>query len=274
MFRYINSISEEEISTFQQKVFQFYQENKRNLPWRKTTDPYNILVSEFMLQQTQVNRVIEYFTKWMRRWPTVQKLASEEYKNLLQAWMGLGYNRRAMYLHNTAKKIVNEFNGDVLTAIKNFKQLPGVGLYTSKAIQIFAANADISTVDTNIRRIFIDQFNLDESISDKQLFQLAQKCLPLGRSRDWHNALMDYGAIHLTSRKTGIKPKTQQSRFQGSDRQIRGKVLRMLLQENYTKYQLQQKLKVESNRLEEILRKMKKEKTISKTKEYYHVPQR
>jgi len=267
-------ISKKDIKIFQQKILQFYQQNKRDLPWRKTTDPYQILVSEFMLQQTQVSRVVEYYTKWMNSWPTVKALAQEEYKNVLQAWMGLGYNRRAMYLHNTAKIIVDDFDGDVLTAVNHYEKLPGIGLYTSKAIQIFSANSDIATVDTNIRRILISEFDLDETVSDEDLFSLAQLCLPMGKSRDWHNALMDYGAMYLTSRKTGIKPKTQQSTFQGSDRQIRGRILRLLLHEEQSFYQLQEHLQVNDTRLNTILDKMIHEKTISKTHHHYHVPQR
>jgi A/G-specific adenine glycosylase len=179
-----------------------------------------------------------------------------------------------MYLHNTAKVIVEEFQGEIITAIKQFEKLPGIGLYTSKAVQIFAENADIATVDTNIRRIFINEFKIKDTLSDKELYQIAKRCLPPGKSRDWHNALMDYGAIFLTSRKTGIKPKTQQSRFKGSDRQIRGKILRILLTENQTEYQLNQQLKIDSERLSEILNKMLNEKTLSKTKKYYHVPTR
>ncbi|MBS3749846.1 MAG: Fe-S cluster assembly protein HesB [Candidatus Thermoplasmatota archaeon] len=267
-----NLPTEQDIKKFQHKVFHFYEEYKRDLPWRKTNDAYKILVSEFMLQQTQVSRVINYYTRWMNTWPTVHSLANETYKNVLQAWMGLGYNRRAMYLHNTANIIVDEFDGDVLSAVNHYEKLPGIGLYTAKAIQIFAANADIATVDTNIRRILINEFDLDESISDKELFQLAKQCLPKGKSRNWHNALMDYGALHLTSRKTGIKPKTQQSNFQGSDRQIRGKILRLLLKEDQSAYQLQKELKVESERLSKILNKMVDEKTVGKTNKNYHVP--
>lgn len=267
----VQSIFSGEINAFQHKIFQFYKKNKRDLPWRKTTDPYKILVSEFMLQQTQVNRVIAYYTKWMNNWPTVQKLAYEDYKNILRAWMGLGYNRRAMYLHQSANIIVDEFDGDVLHAVKHFDQLPGIGLYTSKAVQIFAANKNIATVDTNIRRILINEFNLKESIPDKELFQLAERCLPKGRSRDWHNALMDYGAMYLTSKKTGIRPKTRQSKFEGSDRQIRGRILRLLLKEKHSLYQLEDQLKIGSGRLSKILNKMVKEKSISKTKEFYHL---
>lgn len=261
-----------DVQRFQKKIFDFYQQNKRDLPWRKTTDPYPILVSEFMLQQTQVSRVIEYYNKWMKQWPTVQLFAKTSYKNVLTAWMGLGYNRRAMYLHKTAKVIVKDFDGDVLEAVKQFNKLPGIGPYTSKAVQIFSANADIATVDTNIRRIFIKEFQLSESISDKELFAIASKCLPEGRSRDWHNALMDYGALYLTSKKTGIRPKTQQSRFQGSDRQIRGKILRLLLKETQSFYQIQNQLDVETKRLSTILDKMEKEKTIDKKDNSYHIP--
>ncbi|MFO8077946.1 MAG: Fe-S cluster assembly protein HesB [Thermoplasmatota archaeon] len=267
-------ITDADLQRFQKKILAFYQRNKRDLPWRKSTDPYHILVSEFMLQQTQVSRVIAYYTSWIDNWPTVQSLANSPYKNVLTAWMGLGYNRRAMYLHETAQIIVHDFDGDVLKAVKQFDKLPGIGPYTSKAIQIFADNADIATVDTNIRRIFISEFDLDESVSDKALFTIAKQCLPQGKSRDWHNALMDYGALYLTSRKTGIKPKTQQPKFQGSDRQIRGKIIRLLLKEEQSEYQLQKELKVESKRLSKILTKMLDEKTVSKTNAYYHVPQR
>lgn len=265
-------ITDVDIQRFQKKILAFYQQNKRDLPWRKTTDPYHILVSEFMLQQTQVTRVIEYYTTWMKKWPTVQLFAKTAYKNVLTAWMGLGYNRRAMYLYKTAQIIVHDFDGDVLEAVKQFDKLPGIGLYTSKAVQIFSANADIATVDTNIRRIFIKEFNLSESITDKELFSIAEKCLPPGRSRDWHNALMDYGALYLTSKKTGIKPKTQQSRFQGSDRQIRGQILRLLLKETQSLYQIQDQIDVETKRLSTILEKMEKEKTIDKIDNSYHIP--
>ena len=267
-------VTEENIQRFQQKILIFYLENKRDLPWRNTTDPYYILVSEFMLQQTQVSRVIDYYNNWIEKWPTVQLLANTPYKEVLTGWMGLGYNRRAMYLHNSAKTIVRDFDGDILDAVKNYEKLPGIGPYTSNAVQIFSANADIATVDTNIRRIFIDEFQLHESISDKELFRLAEKCLPEGRSRDWHNALMDYGALYLTSRKTGIKPKTQQSRFQGSDRQIRGQILRLLLRETQSIYQIQKKLDVDASRLSTILDKMQKEETIDKKDNFYMVSNR
>jgi A/G-specific adenine glycosylase len=263
--------SAERIQEFQKKVFSFYQKNKRDLPWRKTTDPYKILLSELMLQQTQVNRVILYYEKWITRWPDIHALASASLAEVLQAWMGLGYNTRAINLHKAARKIVTEFDNDVLEAMKQYKEIPGVGRYTSQAVQIFSTNADIVTIDTNIRRIFIKEFHLPEKVSDKELWRLAEKCLPKGRSREWHNALMDYGALHLTSQKTGIKPKTQQSRFEGSDRQIRARILRCLLNDTMSLSELKKTFRIEQKRLRRILDKMVTEKIIVNNNNSYQL---
>jgi len=261
----------EKIQEFQKKVFSFYQKNKRDLPWRKTTDPYKILLSELMLQQTQVNRVILFYEKWIARWPTIDALASATRSEVLQAWMGLGYNSRAINLHKTAQKIVTEFDSDVLEAMRQYEEIPGVGRYTSQAVQIFSTNADLVTVDTNIRRIFIKEFNPPEKVSDKELWKLAEKCLPIGKSRDWHNALMDYGALHVTSKKTGIKPKTQQSRFEGSDRQIRARILRCLLNDTMSLSELKKTFRIEQKRLRRILDKMVTEKIIVNNNNSYQL---
>jgi A/G-specific adenine glycosylase len=263
------NLSKKQIKSFQQKVLMFYKNNKRDLPWRTTNDPYKILLSEMMLQQTQVSRVIDYYHQWITMWPTIKHLANASRKDVLHAWMGLGYNSRAIRLHDTAKHIVRKYNGDVIKALKKYNELPGIGQYTSDAIQIFSVNADIATVDTNIRRIFIHEFGLDETIADKELWALAQACLPTGNSREWHNALMDYGALHLTSQKTGIKPKTQQSKFEGSDRQIRAKIMRIVLEKAVTFTDLQKRLLIDKSRLQSILDKMKKENLIVEQKNKY-----
>jgi A/G-specific adenine glycosylase len=214
------------IDQVQKQILTFYAQHKRDLPWRKTTDPYKILLSEFMLQQTQVSRVITYYTKWINRWPTLKDLSSTSFQDVLSEWIGLGYNRRARHLHETSKIIIERYNGDILSAMHEYQDLPGIGEYTSRAVRIFAGNEDIATVDTNIRRIFIHLFNLPTTVSDQTLYEIADRCVPKGKSCIWHNALMDYGAMKLTARKTGIKPKTTQSPFQGSDRQIRGRLKR------------------------------------------------
>jgi len=185
--------------------------------------------------------------------------------------MDLGYNTRVINLHKAARKIVTEFGNDVLEAMKQYAEIPGVGKYTSQAVQIFSTNADLVTVDTNIRRIFIKEFNLSEKISDKELWMLAEQCLPKGKSREWHNALMDYGALHLTVQKTGIKSKTQQSRFEGSDRQIRASILRHLLQGQSSFVKLEQILGVHHRRLTLILEKMMAENLIVKNDTMYQL---
>lgn len=224
-----------------------------------------------MLQQTQVSRVIPYYIGWIKRWPTISDLAIAPYNEVLQMWMGLGYNRRAHHLHQTAKIISEDFNGDVLLAMRQFKKLPGIGKYTSRAVQIFSKNEDIATVDTNIRRIYIHEFQLPETISDSELFSIAEKCIPKGCSRDWHNALMDYGALKMTAIATGIKPKTKQSKFEGSDRQIRAKILRSLLKNPFLFFEIQRDLNVDEERLKKILYKMVDEGEIKYENEMFHV---
>lgn len=258
--------------SFQHKIFSYYDRYGRDLPWRKTTDPYHILLSEVMLQQTQVDRVVDYYQRWLKKWPTLVDLAQAERTDVLRMWMGLGYNNRAVNLHKAVQKIVSEYNGEVITAMNNYKNIPGIGPYISHAVRIFSTNENIVTVDTNIRRILIHEFQLDESVSDKELWEIALNCLPKGKSRKWHNALMDYGATLLTARKTGIKPKTQQSKFEGSDRQIRAKIVRYLLKNNKPA-SIKQLMSIvdekKSERLQKIVQGMVEDELLVSTGEVY-----
>jgi len=222
--------SHSRMKQFQEKVLAYYKEHGRDLPWRTTTDPYKVVVSEIMLQQTQVDRVIPFYTRWITKWPTIHHLAVATRHEVLKAWTGLGYNNRAIRLHELAKKVSIHYQGDLLRALEQEK-LPGIGPYTKHAIAIFAMNKDLITIDTNIRRILMHEFHLSPRVSDQELENLASRCLPAGKSREWHNALMDYGATLLTARATGIKSKTAQSKFEGSDRQIRAQILRHLLKQ-------------------------------------------
>jgi len=250
------------IKKFQKKILSFYKEQGRTLPWRQTTNPYHIMVSEIMLQQTQVDRVIPYYTTWIKKWPTIQALAQAKRAEVLKAWLGLGYNNRAIRLHQAAQVMTQNHQGNIIQAITK-KKIPGIGPYTTNAIQIFSQNKNIATIDTNIRRILIHEFNLPSSTPDKDIEHLAQQCVPQGKSRDWHNALMDYGSTILTSKKTGIKPKTTQSTFKGSDRQIRAQLLRIFL--NTPKKQLSTtdlKQKISTQHLKKILTTMIKDTLI------------
>lgn len=218
-----------DVRFFQEKILDFYRQNCRIFPWRETTDRYAVMVSEVMLQQTQAERVARRFPLWLERFPDVQALAAASLREVLEAWSGLGYNSRGQRLQRAAAMVVEQFGGEVSGDPARLIELPGIGAYTSRSIPAFADNLDIAAVDTNIRRVLIHELNLPESISPKALLDVAHEVLPKGQSRDWHNALMDYGALELTSKKTGIAPLTRQSRFKGSRRWYRSALLRELL---------------------------------------------
>lgn len=222
----MNSIVVEE---FQSKVLGFYKQHGRSFPWRQTTDRYAVMVSEIMLQQTQADRVAPRFLLWMNRFPDVQTLAAASLRDVLELWSGLGYNSRAQRLHRAASMIVEQFGGRVPPEPAQLLTLPGIGAYTSRSVPVFSDNRDIAAVDTNIRRVLIHELSLPESITPAALLDIAGKVLPTGRSRDWHNALMDFGAMELTGKRTGIAPITRQSRFKGSRRWYRGMLLREML---------------------------------------------
>ncbi|NTU68531.1 MAG: Fe-S cluster assembly protein HesB [Chlorobiaceae bacterium] len=217
------------VEAFQDKIFCFSSEKGRDFPWRRTRDRYAVMVSEIMLQQTQAERVAPRFMQWIGRFPDVTSLASASLREVLQLWSGLGYNARGQRLQLAAARIVERHGGKVPGDPLILADLPGIGPYTSRSIPVFADNLDVAAIDTNIRRVLIHELGLPEGISPSGLRSIAEEVLPKGRSRDWHNALMDYGALELTSRKTGIAPLTRQSPFKGSRRWYRGRLLRDLL---------------------------------------------
>jgi A/G-specific adenine glycosylase len=213
---------------FQNKVMEWWSENARDLPWRNDPTPYNVLVSEVMLQQTQVNRVVPKYHEFLREFPTIEALAKADTKHLIQVWSGLGYNRRALWLREAAREIVER--GDFPQTDKELRALKGIGPYTSKSILIFAFNSDLAAVDTNIRRVLVASGFATEHMTPKQLQDVADGLLLPGRSRDWHNALMDYGSAVLTSNVTGITPTSRQPCYAGSTRQLRGVIIKNLSQ--------------------------------------------
>ena len=214
------------MKAFQEKVMNWWAENARDLPWRRDPSPYNVLVSEIMLQQTQVSRVVPKFNGFMETFPTIASLANANTKHLLRVWSGLGYNRRAIWLKEAARQVVQK--GEFPQSVEELRELKGVGPYTSRSVLIFAFNKDLAAVDTNIRRVLIASGFADETMSDKQLQSIADEVLLRGRSRDWHNALMDYGSQVLTTSSTGISPTSTQECYEGSSRQVRGAVIRVL----------------------------------------------
>lgn len=223
-------MTNDHIELFRAKIFDFYRLNRRSFPWRESTDRYSVMISEIMLQQTQADRVVEKFLLWMERLPDTKTLASASLREVLSLWSGLGYNSRGQRLQTCAKVIMQRFGGVVPSEPNILKTLPGIGEYTCRSIPVFADNLNAAAVDTNIRRIIIHEFALPEDTSKPIIQTIAEKLLPHGRSREWHNALMDYGSMELTSKKTGIRSLTKQSKFQGSKRWYRGRIIKELVE--------------------------------------------
>ncbi|MCX6824082.1 MAG: Fe-S cluster assembly protein HesB [candidate division SR1 bacterium] len=219
----------QETKIIQQNILSWYAQHGRILPRRQTKDPYAIHISEVMLQQTQVDRVIPYFHKRIKDFPDYKTLAKASKTDLLSHRSGLGFNSRALRLQQCAHELVTTYNSQVPKDRIELQKLPGIGPYTSAAIMSFSRNLAIPVIDTNIRRVLIFLFKLPETITAKELEAFAETVIPPGKSRDWHNALMDQGALLLTARKTKIKPLSKQSKFEGSDRQVRGWTMKHLV---------------------------------------------
>jgi A/G-specific adenine glycosylase len=221
------------LRALQERLLGWYAENRRDLPWRRTTDPYAVLVSEIMLQQTQVPRVVPRFADWLEAWPDLESLAEAPLAGVLRRWQGLGYNNRARRLQACAQAAVAAAAGDRRAELprtpEGLRALPGIGPYTARAVLVFAHNDDLAAVDANVRRVLTHELRLPEDLSGKHLQAVADAALPHGHSRDWHNALMDYGSLVLTARSTGIASLSRQGAFEGSRRQKRARLLRRLL---------------------------------------------
>lgn len=221
-----------QITEFRQLIFPYYHELSRNLPWRKTDDPYAILVSEIMLQQTQVSRVIEKYKAWIRRFPTQFELAEADMATILPYWTGLGYNRRALFLKQCADEIVHQYHGIFPTAHEVLRKLPGIGDYTAKAVCVYAYNQPLVLIETNIRTIYIHHFFQDkEAISDSDILPLVEQTIDRDNPRAWFNALMDYGTdlkeqLPNPSRKS--KSYIKQKPLKGSVREVRGWIMKQL----------------------------------------------
>lgn len=222
------------IKEFKKEIYSYYVKHGRiHLPWRKTTDPYKILVSEIMLQQTQVERVIPKYKAFLKKFPTIKKLARATNSEVLALWSGLGYNRRAVNLKRAAEIIVKNYKGIFPKTKEELDLLPGVGPYTAGAICAFAYNTPEVFIETNIRTVFIHFFfKHTKKVSDKDIFLLIEKMVDIKNPKRWYSALMDYGSMLKIMYPNPSKKSTQyarQSRFKGSIREVRGSILRILL---------------------------------------------
>lgn len=269
------------IETFQQTVWRYYHDyGRHDLPWRQSLsgssfDPYAIAVSELMLQQTQVGRVIPKFEAFIAQFPTVTALADASLAEVLTAWSGLGYNRRAKFLWQLAGMVRDRHAGVFPRTLPELVALPGIGPNTAGAIMAYAFNQPVVYIETNIRTVYIHHFFADEpKVPDALIAACVGQTLPLSTSdddaqsgltyREWYWALMDYGT-HL-KQTVGNAARTsaqyvRQSKFEGSRRQIRGQVVRLLTTRSYTLEDLSQIIADE--RLQSVLADLVQEGFVS-----------
>lgn len=222
-------------ASFRSFVLRYWRAHGRHdLPWRHTEDAYRILVSEVMLQQTQVPRVVDLYSKFLRAFPSFRVLARATPASVLKAWQGLGYNRRALMLLRCAKMVMTDFGGAMPRDYEALQTLPGVGPYTAGAVMAFAFDRGVPLIETNIRRIYIHHFFQGRrDISDAEILPIVARHVSQTKSaRRWYSALMDYGtwlATQTDNPNIRSKHYTRQSIFEGSHRQIRGAVVRSLI---------------------------------------------
>jgi len=250
-------LTEQDIAGIRTGLLAWFELNRRDLPWRRTRDPYRILVSEVMLQQTQVDRVIPYYERFLEQFPNVQALAEAPVSEVIRLWSGLGYNRRAVNLQRTAQAVVNDHAGEFPRDVTALRTLPGIGPYTAGAIACFAFEQDVAFIDTNMRRVIHRLAAGPElpepQLSEKEIIELAAALVPPGDGWRWNQALIEFGALQCTARKpaciicplretcvaapvihTSIAslPKgtrlKNEGKFEGSNRQYRGRILRAL----------------------------------------------
>ncbi len=219
---------------FRKMIWEHYRKAGRHaMPWRKTRDPYAILVSEVMLQQTQAGRVEGFYGKFLARFPDFPSLAAASPKDVLDAWQGLGYNRRALALKKIAEIVVRDFGGALPRDRAALLALPGIGKGTSGSLMAFAFNRPEVFIETNVRRVFIHFFfPKAEQVTDGEIERYINRTMDAEQPRECYWALMDYGAAMPRALNANLKSAQyrKQSPFKGSDRELRGKLVRYLLQ--------------------------------------------
>lgn len=263
------------VRKFRTIVYRFYRENARDdLPWRNTDDPYHILVSEIMLQQTQVERVLNKYPLFVSKYPDFRSLAHARLRSLYTVWQGMGYNRRALALKNIARIVVNPpYHGNLPQDKDELMALPGVGQSSAGALLAFAYHKPAVFIETNIRRVFIHFFFQGEGrVSDHEIIPLIKRTLDRKDPRHWYYALMDYGSA-LRNLKDNPNVKSaqykKQSPFAGSNRQIRGAILRTLSeQEKITTKRLADQLSIPHDKIIKIIDLLCEEGFIAKKGHY------
>ena len=269
-------LTTEEVRSFQRQIYGYYRHHGRDFPWRRTTDPYKILVSEIMLQQTQVERVHGKYLEFIKTFPDFYTLAEAPQKDVLVMWQGLGYNRRALALKKLAEDVVKLYGGVLPQDVKKLSSLSGIGKTTAGAILAFAFNVPSVFIETNIRRVFIHEFfSKEEEVRDTEILPLVEATIDWKNPREWYWALMDYGSLlkkEVENPNRRSAHYTKQPSFNGSDRRIRGLVIKKLLDEsNLSVKALNESIGINLDHLERILRDLIDEGFIREENGFYKI---
>lgn len=253
---------------FQELVWTKGRELYRDMPWRRNVQPYYVLVSELMLQQTQVDRVIPKFEAFVAAFPTIEALARAPLADVLRLWSGLGYNRRAKFLHEAAQKIVIDYEGEIPRVIEDLLSLPGVGKNTAGAIMAYSFNMPIAFIETNVRTVYFYHFFEDSpQVSDAELLDLVTQTIDIEHPREWYWAIMDYGSF-LKRNGAGRIDKSRhykkQSALKGSLREMRGCILKELSRADVSVLQMRERLATDE-RFEAAIDGLKRDGLIEET---------
>lgn len=262
------------VDDFQETIWQKGGELYRTMPWREDTSPYSVLVSELMLQQTQVERVIPKFQAFMVSFPTVQDLASATLEQVLQHWSGLGYNRRAQYLWRAARMVVDDFAGVFPDSFKTLVLLPGVGKNTAGALLAYSFNQPVAYIETNVRTVyFYHFFENQDMVTDAELLEVVEETVDREHPREWYWALMDYGAF-LKKQGAGQNNKSahykKQAPLKGSLREVRGQIIKQLTKGDASEEALRESIAADQ-RFEPALEGLLSDGLIARTDQQLHL---
>ncbi len=248
---------------FKKIIYAHYRAHAREFPWRNTKNPYHIFVSEIMLQQTQAGRVREKYGEFIKTFPNFRALAEASPRDILRAWLGLGYNRRALFLKRAAREIVRVYGGELPRRREKLETFSGIGPATARSIRVFAFNEPDVFIETNIRTVYLHFFfPKSKNVPDKKLLPFIEKTLDRKNPREWYYALMDYGAM---LKKSVANPNRrsathiQQKKFKGSLREARGAILRVLLKYPHSLLEVKKALHLKPQKIERAIVELTKE---------------
>ena len=266
----IQELKPNEVEEFRQIIYQYYAEHRREMPWRVSRNPYHILVSEIMLQQTQVGRVLAKYEEFISRFPDFDSVSRASLQEILGVWQGLGYNRRAISMQKICRLVVTEYGGVLPNSADTLQTFPGIGPATAGAICAFAFNQPTVFIETNIRRVFIHFFFPNKNgVKDKEILPLVEETLDTSSPRRWYHALMDFGAMLKKEENNPNRRSAHYNRqapFQGSNREIRGLILKTLLEKpDLTEGELIRSVDKSPERVRPIINQLTKEGFLIRT---------